>query len=205
MNISFPASNHDPATAHSQILVSSGGRTAGHWESPLAAVPSGVECLGSLCCVLCRQGFVGAWHAWAVKAHPGPDWALEVSWEFVSQMWGLGCGAALAWLSPTSLPHSHTLQGIEVALDYAGGRWLSMMLVARLKSLSFSWPLLQARSTLPAALAGQGASSANPLSLSPPKIHYEPPKCRHFHHLNKHSTSTTNSPTLPTSSVSFSL
>ncbi|NXR75994.1 TRI39 ligase, partial [Pycnonotus jocosus] len=78
--------NHDPATAYSQILVSSDGRTAGHWESPLAAVPSGVERLGSLCCVLCRQGFVGARHAWAVKAHPGPDWALGVSWEFVSQM-----------------------------------------------------------------------------------------------------------------------
>ncbi|NXB40858.1 BT1A1 protein, partial [Eulacestoma nigropectus] len=127
----------DPATAHPQILVSADGWTAGRWESPPAPLPSGMERFESLHCVLGQQGFVGGWHCWAVEVRPGPDWALGVAREFVSRKGYFGlspeCGVwavgqwlgqlqALTWPSPMSLPHSHTLRRIEVALDYAGGR-----------------------------------------------------------------------------------
>ncbi|NXF10889.1 BT1A1 protein, partial [Smithornis capensis] len=127
----------DPATAHPQILVSADGRTAGRRESPPAPLPSGVERFESVRCVLGRQGFVGGRHCWTVEVHPGSDWALGVARKFVSRkgcfglspergVWAVGQWLerlqALTWPSPTSLPHSHTLRRIEVALDYAGGR-----------------------------------------------------------------------------------
>ncbi|NXY29019.1 TRI58 ligase, partial [Pomatorhinus ruficollis] len=74
----------DPATAHPQILVSLDGRAAGRRESPPAPLPSGMECFESLRCVLGWQGFVEAQHSWAVKVHPGPNWALGVAQEFMS-------------------------------------------------------------------------------------------------------------------------
>ncbi|NXL69660.1 ERMAP protein, partial [Leptocoma aspasia] len=74
----------DPATAHPQILVSSDHETAGHWESPPAPLPSGMECFESLHCVLGQQDFVEDCHCWAVKVCPSPNWALGVAWEFVS-------------------------------------------------------------------------------------------------------------------------
>ncbi|NWI83391.1 RNF39 protein, partial [Dryoscopus gambensis] len=127
----------DPATAHPQILVSAGGRTAGCRESPPAPLPSGMERFESLRCVLGRQGFLGGRHCWVVEVCPGPDWALGVAWGFVSRKgcfglsparggWAvgqwLGQLQALTWPSPTFLPHNPTLRRIEVALDYAGGR-----------------------------------------------------------------------------------
>lgn len=98
-----------------------------------------MERFESLRCVLGRQGFVGGRHCWAAEVRPGPDWALGVAREFVSRngcfdlspergVWALGQWLgqlqALTWPSPTSLPHSHTLRRIEVALDYAGG-WVA--------------------------------------------------------------------------------
>ncbi|NXB76015.1 TRI72 protein, partial [Donacobius atricapilla] len=74
----------DPTTAHPQILVSLDGWTAGCWESPPAPLPSGMEHVESLCCVLGQQDFVGGQHCWAVKVHSGPKWALGVAWAFVS-------------------------------------------------------------------------------------------------------------------------
>ncbi|XP_037981511.1 butyrophilin subfamily 2 member A2-like, partial [Motacilla alba alba] len=103
----------DPATAHPQILVSLDGQTAGHWESSPAPLPLGMEWFESLCCVLGQQDFVEDWLLWSQP-----------------QMWGVGRGAvlgqlqALTWPSPTSLPHSHTVQSIEVAVDYTGG-WVA--------------------------------------------------------------------------------
>ncbi|NWT06818.1 BT1A1 protein, partial [Mionectes macconnelli] len=73
----------DPATAHPQILVSADGRTCRR-ESPPAPLPSGKERFESVCCVLCRQGFVGGRRCWTVEVHPGPNWVLGVAWEFVS-------------------------------------------------------------------------------------------------------------------------
>lgn len=138
----------DPATAQPQILMSPDGWAAGCQELPPAPLPSGME---HLCCVLGWPGFVGGWHSWAVKVHPAPDWALGVVREFVSRkgcfglspevgfgLWGSGWGSCR--LSPGPAPclcpttNSDTLKWLWITL---AGRWLSMMLIARLKSLLF--------------------------------------------------------------------
>lgn len=143
MNIPLPASNCDPGSSHSSTP-----------NPGPAHLPSGMERFESLCCVLGWQGIAELWRFvpvltrhWGWLGNLCPVRAASVSapnmgFGLCGSGWG-NCRLSLGpvpHLCPTTT-HSDAMRWLWITLV---GEWLSMMLIARLKSLPFPQPFCTA-------------------------------------------------------------
>ncbi|KAI1239990.1 hypothetical protein IHE44_0011431, partial [Lamprotornis superbus] len=120
-----------------------------------------------------------------------PSSSCPQEWSILSVSAGFW---ALSRPSPTSLPHNHTLQRIEVALDCAGGRVAFRDADSQTEIFAFPPAAFAGEQLQPLLWLGEGQLCSPFVPESPRN---PPPKCRRFHHPNKHSTQQLTAPLSP--------